>query len=335
MNFPKVTIGVILYKNLKYLKYSLGSLLNQDYPNIELLVRDQSPGGEAYEFIKSELPQLFDQLLIEKGVNKGHSGGHNELIRKSTGSYYLCASNDMWYPTHLTSSFVTELEKSENQKFGSATGKLMYWDFEKVDHEGIEKSFTNQIDSCGISLKSTHHFFDLGQGEADKGQYDHKRTIFGPSGALAIYRKNALESVKYQGASDEYFDELLHYKNDVDLAYRLQWANQKSLLLPEIKAYHHRQLSKQTRRKASKEARGNSFFGQQLVLLKNFDSKYSKKVRIKTQLRQWATLGYASLVEPSLIKQFSKLKANEKEIDLKIQSIERKTSAKEIEKLMS
>jgi hypothetical protein len=56
----------------------------------------------------------------------------------------------------------------------------MVWDFNPAD--GADRK-ANVIDSCGIGITPSHHFYDIGQGEEDNGQYDKLKDIFGPSGA--------------------------------------------------------------------------------------------------------------------------------------------------------
>src|SRR5690242_20286147 len=129
MNTPKVTIGLILFKGEKYLSQSLPTLADQDYPNLEFLWRDQSPNGEALEYVQKNLPAITQKISIEKGENLMHSGGHNVLMRKMSGEYYFCCSYDMLYSPDFVSKIVAELEKSENKKYGSATCKIMRWDF--------------------------------------------------------------------------------------------------------------------------------------------------------------------------------------------------------------
>lgn len=331
MKRPLVTIGLVLYKGEKYLKKCLQSLVAQDYPNLEFLFLDQSPNAEAFKYIQAELPEIDKRTQIEVGENKWHSGGHNHLIRKSKGEYYLCASNDMHYPKDLVSTLVEELEKNENAQYGSATGKLLQWDFENEERTEI-------IDSCGIGIKANHHFYDIGQGQIDSDQFSRKIDIFGPSGALGIYRRKALNDIAHEGKRSklEYFDELLHYKNDVDLAYRLQWAGHKSLFIPEAKVYHARQLSSTTKRKSrSRWSKESSFFGQQAVILKNFSPKFSKKTKLQTLKRQWLSLGYISVFEPYLMKQFKELKGRQKEMERKKLSIKRIAKASDIESLMN
>jgi GT2 family glycosyltransferase len=239
---PLVTIGLVLYKGEKYLKLALESLMAQDYPNVEYLFRDQGPEGEATAFIRTQLPDIFAKIKIEKGENLMHGGGHNALMRQMKGDYYLCCSNDMLYPPDLVSKLVAEMEKPENQAVGSATPKLMFWDFEKAINCDLEGSKTNRIDSFGIAISHAHRFSEIGAGEEDLGRYDHQTSIFGSSGALSFYRKKALNDVAYinSNGSTEYYDSLLHYKNDCDLSYRLQWAGWKSLFLSMAKVWHDR-----------------------------------------------------------------------------------------------
>lgn len=330
MKHPKVTIGVILYKNEMYLPYSLTSLANQDYPNLEILVRDQSPNGEAAEFVKHELSEALPKITLTEGENLKHCGGHNVLIGQMTGEYYFCVSNDMWYPPDFVSKVVAEMEKGEHFLYGSATCKLMFWDFQKLA-DGPEAAKTNIIDSCGIGITKGHKFYDRGQGEEDKGQYDKTRAIFGPSGALAVFRKKALDALK-----PEFFDELMHYKGDVDLAYRLQWAGFPSLFIPSVKVWHDRQVSDIKKRgKRAGWTRVDSFFGHQVVLLKNFSSEFSLGVRLRTWLRQVATKLYAILLERDLRKALKDVTVHLPKIKRKRASMKRKVKPNVIEKLMS
>ena len=315
-------------------------------------------------FIKKELPELMEKATVEKGENWMHSGGHNALIGKmmrGDGEYYICASNDMWYPADFVSGMVAELEKHENRHYGSATCKLMHWDFERAEagepeasaggHDEpngeLSSSKTNIIDSCGITLTRGHHFFELGQGEEDKGQYDGKKEIFGSSGALAVYRKSALNAVAYQNpeGKKEYFDELLHYKNDVDMSYRLRWAGQKCLLIPKVKVWHDRQAGNlhrdafllrilKARKEKSQWIRENSFYGQLVVLKKNYDARFSFGVRLRTFFYKWASIKYALAFEPILIKQLFKIHKDAAKIEDRRKKMPRSVSPKDIESFM-
>ncbi|MBN1258755.1 glycosyltransferase family 2 protein [Candidatus Peregrinibacteria bacterium] len=345
MSAPKVTIGLVLYKGEPYLKFCLPALLKQDYPHGELLMRDQSPNGEAFEYVKREMPDVFAKLKIEKGNNRWHSGGHNALIRKMKGQYYFCVSQDMLYGHDFVTKIVEELEKPENRHFGSATCKLMRWDFsladagpsERLSRAGdLKSSKTDVLDSCGIGITKAHYFFDIGQNEKDRGQYDSARHVFGASGALAVYRKTALNDIAYINAKGEkeYFDELLHYKNDIDISYRLQWAGHPCLFIPNVKVYHDRQVGKKKRGPASRWVKGNSFFGQHVVLMKNYSKGFSLSVRLRTSFRHLLRQLYTLCFEPYLLRQYKILMQCEKEILAKKEAMPRRAAPNHIESLM-
>ncbi len=330
---PKVTVGVILFTGCeKYLPESLPSLVAQDYPNLEFFFRDQSPNGEVYDYVKENLPQIFNEtnVRVQKGENKMHSGGHNALIAQMTGDYYVCASNDMSYPADFVSKVVAELEKPENRKYGSATVKLLQWDFGKQEK-------TNRLDSCGIGVKRAHHFFDIGQGEEDKGQYDHLKSIFGGSGALVVLRKKALEDVRYK---NELFDELIHYKNDVDLAYRLEWAGHPCLFIPGVRVWHDRQVSGKdgmikSRQEKSLWAKENSYFGHLVVLRKNHSTGFSWGTRLRTWLYNIAKFFYILFLEPRLLKQHFIIRRHRDELRAKRRAMKRVAKPSDIESFMA
>ncbi|MFC1613540.1 glycosyltransferase [Patescibacteria group bacterium] len=52
------------------------------------------------------------------------------------------------------------------------------------------------IDSVGLKIFKSNRVIEIGQGEQDNGQYDEVKEVFGVSGALPLYRKDALEDVR-------------------------------------------------------------------------------------------------------------------------------------------
>ncbi|MBU1934855.1 hypothetical protein KKF04_02250, partial [Patescibacteria group bacterium] len=238
--------------------------------------------------------------------------------------------------------------KSENKKYGSATCRLMRWDFEKVQEGNFEASKTKVIDSLGIGITKSHHFVDIGQGQSNSTPYLNLKEIFAPSGALAIFRKSVLDDIAFTNDKGikEYFDELLHYKNDIDLAYRLQWAGHPCLFIPQITVYHDRQVGLLyrsdhtiinrliTQAGKSKWAKGNSFFGDIVVLKKNFTKNFSWNVRLRTWWSRLLKFIFALFLDVSLLKQYRLVNKFRPEINLKKRAIVRRNSPSYIEKLM-
>lgn len=308
MDLPKISVGVVLYKNEHYLAHSIASLLEQQYPGqIEFLFRDQSPHAEAKLYLEKHFPDVFPhKIKVTTGNNLGHSGGHNALIRKMTGVYYICASNDMLYDPAAFRNLIDALEK--HRSYAVAGSKSLQWNFK-------QQKKTDRIDSIGIGLSKSHYFFDIGQNEIDYGQYDGISEIFGASGALFAIRKSALDQIGMQNMQGEtvYFDELFHYKNDIDFAYRLFLAGQRCLFVPSATVWHDRQLGGgvktrsllqlvRNRKSASRKMKTDSFFGQLLVLFKHgLNRNQSFSVRGAIIMRLLSQLTYACVFEPYLL----------------------------------
>ncbi len=72
----------------------------------------------------------------------------------------------------------------------------------------------------------------------DNGQYAEAERVFGLSGALVMYRATALQAVRFE---DEFFDhDFFAYKEDVDLAWRLQHLGWDAWYEPRAIAHHYR-----------------------------------------------------------------------------------------------
>jgi GT2 family glycosyltransferase len=95
--------------------------------------------------------------------------------------------------------------------------------------------------------------------------------VFGVSGAAAMYRKKALSDVSFETkCQTEIFSNKFHtYKEDIDLAYRLQLANWGSSIIASAVGYHERGLKNQglsSRFRQSKLLRFMSFRNHMLFL---------------------------------------------------------------------
>jgi len=327
MNQPKVVLGIILF-GTKYLKESLPSLLASTYPNLEIILLDQEEGiWSAFDLIWDELPDIAanPRVKLSKGKNMWHSGGQNMCVQQALdggAEYYIAGSNDMLYAPDCVSQLVAALIISD---FGFAAPRLLRWDFHNSEK-------TDRIDSCGLSASRGQRFTDRGQGQAWQDQFVAGQ-VFGASGALVCYRTSALETIRFE---HEYFDELIHYKNDVELSYRLNWAGQRCLFVPAAVAWHDRQLADRgftARIKTSRFEKTSSFVGQYILFLKNFSREFSWQTRLATWLEMWKRFLFSFLIAPYLMLEFAKLRRLRLEIQKKKAAMKQVTSPADIEAL--
>lgn len=285
----RVAIGFITYGEAtgKYLPDFAASLQEQNYQDFNILAWDNSPLGDKLnsDWLKQNLPEA---MVKGAGVNLGFAKAANQLIaraQEAQAEYFFLVNPD----TLLDKSAVAELVKAldERTDMTAASPKVLRWDF-------VNKTKTNIIDTCGLALCSGFKFIDVGQGEADQGQYD-QAPILGPSGASAFWRLASLGPIKF----DERF---FMYKEDCDLAYQLFLDGKQAIMASKAIVYHDRTVAKSHRSAKSRQGKQWSFYGQQL-LLKKYWRQQKLWDKILIVWREIWMLGYVLIFEPYLLKE--------------------------------
>jgi GT2 family glycosyltransferase len=220
----KVSVIFALYNSKKFIKPVFDAVFAQTHKELQVIAVFGNYDGSK-EQIEKDYPQV---QIIDPGKNLGFAAANNLGIRSSDGEFVQLVNQDLI----LESNYIEELLKAfDDGKVAAATGKLLRYDFEKFQK-------TNIIDSTGVVMSSSGRAKDRGQLEIDHGQYDNKTEVFGVSGAAPMYRREALEAVKYE---QEYYDEdFFMYWEDVDLSWRLNNAGWKNVYVPAAVGYHAR-----------------------------------------------------------------------------------------------
>lgn len=241
--YPKLSVHIVAWNSMRFLPDLFKSLSEQTYQEFSVLVIDNGSTDGVEAFIRKEYPQT---TLLRNARNLGFSGAHNQAIRYALEHWdqddyadrFILVTN----PDLILSSTCLEMlmkEVSQHPTVGSFGPKLRRAFGENLADEALQEIVKSDlIDSTGLRARKNRTFSDRGAGEMDTGQYDDAREVFGVSGALALYRASALEDVRFE---DEFFDhDFFAYKEDVDLAWRLQHAGWGSRFVPEALAYHYR-----------------------------------------------------------------------------------------------
>lgn len=302
MKQPKISIIVVHYNTPQYLKSCLKSISAQTYKNIDVTVIDNNSENKGQV--------EFD---IENKENLGYARAANQGIRLALAKkadYIAITNPDIIYTPAYFEELIPQIQK--NPKIASITGKIYKYDFKN-------NKKTKIIDTTGLAMLKNRRFIDIGQGEQDKGQFETEKEIFGVSGACPLYRSKALKDTKIL---NEYFDEdFFMYKEDVDLAWRLQLYGWKSLYYPKAIAYHGRgtgtslkSTTKQAlknRKTLTKFQKKHSFTNQKLMQTKNETFSSFTKNFFPIMLTKILTPFYITLKEPYLwgayINYFKKL----------------------------
>lgn len=264
---PIVTISLINYNGKKFVFKAIESAIGQSYPNLEVILTDNNSTDGTREEIEKRIPKWGEKRsgikYIKNKNNDGFGKPHNQAIRIAKGSFVLLLNSDaILKPDYIENS----LKLFNDPKVGAVQGKLLRYDFDRNELcRDKDNPKLNIIDTTGLMMFKNRRIICIGQGQADAGQFETEKEIFGADGATPIYRKEALEDVKLpilesrkrkveSGKNNvtfhsplstlqkyEYFDEdFFMYKEDVDLAWRLRLNGWKTIYAPKAVAYHGR-----------------------------------------------------------------------------------------------
>ena len=125
---PKVCVIIPCYNRGKYIAETVESVLNQTYPNIELIVVDDGCTDHSREVLERYADRI--KILEHPGrVNKGQSAALNLGIRSSHSEYIAFLDSDDLFAPEKIEKQVRFLE--ENAQFG-----LVYANGHTIDENG-------------------------------------------------------------------------------------------------------------------------------------------------------------------------------------------------------
>lgn len=238
----KLSVHLVTWNGARYIPYLFDSLRKQTYTDWKLIVLDNGSSDDTIAHIKKEIRDLVDAELIELKENLGFAGGHNKLYQQTKSEYILLLNQDMYLMPDALERMVTFLDAHTD--VAAVSPRLMRWDFEK-EMDGL----TDKIDSLGLKVfrnrrvieKYTGKDWDTITSKVKQSFHtkDNAMEVFGVSGALPMYRRFALDMVRFDDGN--FFDSLYtSYKEDVDLAFRLRIAGYRAHVLLDTVAYHDR-----------------------------------------------------------------------------------------------
>jgi len=241
--YPNISINIVAWNSMRFLPDLLASIEKQTYRNFTVLIIDNGSTDDMEAFVRAQYPNV---MILRNAKNLGFSAAHNQGIRYALDRwspevmderYVLVTNPDIV----LSETFLEELVKEANKhkEMGSFGGTLLRAFGEHLNDEVLSETVKSDlIDSTGFRIRKNGTCSDRGAGEMNKGQYQSEMDVFGVTGALVLYRATALQDARYQ---DEFFDtDFFAYKEDADLAWRLQHLGWGARFVPQAIAYHYR-----------------------------------------------------------------------------------------------
>jgi len=258
-----VDVVIIVHNHAATLPATLTGLTAQSSPPARVVVVDNaSTDGSA-----SVARGVADRLPLEwiaATDNLGFAAAANRGIRRCDAPWLLSLNPDC----RLAPDFLATLlgAAGRDSSVGSASGLLLRG-------HGDDLAATEVVDSAGMVVTASGRHLDRGAGTPLTATLARPARPFGASGAAALYRRAALDDVAYAGG--EVFDETFFaYREDADLAWRLQRRGWSCLYWPAARAWHKRGLKPEAHRRGTQEINRHSVRNRFLLRWSNADWRW-------------------------------------------------------------
>lgn len=249
--------------------------------------------------------------LVTDVANIGYAAAMNRGIERSTAPWVLALNADARLEPDYVDRLLARVE-GHGDRAAAATGRLSRF---------ATAGEPDRLDACGMFLVRAWRHFDRGSDQLDAGQFRQPARVFGATGAASLFSRRALEDTAV--GPGHYFDELFHsYREDAELAFRLQERGWDVLYEPTARARHRRFNLPQRRSSMS-----------DLVNFHTLKNRYLLRAYHQTFGNLWRTLpwtlprdvlafGYVLLCERSSLPAYRWLFAHRRDIFLRRKKIQ-------------
>ncbi|MBT3216619.1 MAG: glycosyltransferase family 2 protein [Candidatus Marinimicrobia bacterium] len=220
---PHISIIVLNYNGLRFLKTCFDSLYKTTYSNVELLMVDNASDDESVRFVRKNYQKV---KIIEAGGNIGYSAGNNLGIKHASGEYVLLLNNDVEVTPGWLEPIIEEFQSDEI--IAAVQPKIRHMiNRDEFEYAGASGGF---MDIYGFPFLRGRVFYTI---EKDNGQYDENRDLFWASGASIAIRKSVLDEI---GGLD---DDFVHHMEEIDLCWRMLLGGYRLRIRTDSMIYHY------------------------------------------------------------------------------------------------
>src|SRR5436853_1001827 len=273
------------------MKRCLESVLEQKYPNLEVIVIDNASSDGTADVLE---PFADRCRIYYNDKNIGFAAAQNQAISLSSAEWVLTLNPDVL----LLPNFIQNLVDAGNvdPKVGTVCGKLL----------SILATFDlpeeQLVDSTGIYFTPMLRHLDRGSQEVDRGHYLNFEYVFGATAAAALYRRAMIDDISLDG---EFFDsDFFVYREDADVAWRAQLMGWKCLYAPYARGYHVRKVLPGNRRALPPEINMHSVKNRFLMRIKNISPDLYRRNLLSITARDLTVLMCCLLWEHTSLRAF-------------------------------
>jgi GT2 family glycosyltransferase len=311
-----VSVTIVTYNSGRFIKRCLESVLEQKYPNLEVIVIDNASTDGTVDILE----QFEDHCRIHyNDENIGFAAAQNQAIGLSAGEWVLTLNPDVL----LLKNFIQALIDAGQMdpKIGTVCGKLL------TIRASFDLPDKQLVDSTGIYFTPMLRHLDRGSQEIDNGHYLNFEYVFGATAAAALFRRQMIDDISILG---EFFDpDFFVYREDADVAWRAQLMGWRCVYTPLARGYHVRNVLPGNRRALPPEINMHSVKNRFLMRIKNMTPDLYRRNWFSITTRDLVVLGACILREHSSLRAFGYLARNWRRVIAKRAEIMRRRRAKD------
>lgn len=212
---PLVSVVICTYNSARIIEPCIKSIVNQTYPNLEVIIVDAGSIDETVRICEGIYPKV--KVVLDKD-NYGYCFAENLGISESQGDFVLMINSDAWIDHRCIEEMV---KTASTDSICAAVAPKIF-----LPLRGM------RLDSAGTYFAKDFSGMNRGHMEFDSEKYDKECEVFGVSDAVALYRRSSLDLV---GTYDPRF---VAYQEEADLCLRLRMAGFKIVFNPRAVGYH-------------------------------------------------------------------------------------------------
>ncbi len=215
-HMPHVDVVIVNWNGLRHLVECLAALHNQRFSDFSIWLVDNGSTDGSVAWVRSHYPKV---RVIVNPVNRGFAAANNQAIRAGQAPYVATLNNDAIPGPDWLANLFFAMERHPH--CGAAASLMVFAERPAV------------INSAGVAVDRLGIAWDRLGGHPVTDSESVPTPVFGACAGAALYRRAMLREI---GLFDEDF---FAYLEDVDLAWRAQWAGWDAVYVPEARVLHY------------------------------------------------------------------------------------------------